>query len=176
MRKFGAIFFLVTFLLYNTGHLAYLYLGPMQIAQHWYQEVIDINDKRLKTLRIPIELPAYAVAQHTYQYTDGIIEKNGITYRKVYQRIAYDTMYVKVLPDHLYTDFQNSISDWIDTVNDNTTHQGNERTAPPSIKEFFVEKILAFTFINHQEIRTKTGHAYDLKSTFQQVPTPPPRA
>lgn len=179
MRNAFAIFFLVIFALYNLGHILYIQLGPIQVTKQWYKKVIDENDHRLTTLEIPVNLPPYTVDHEEYRYVDGLLTIEGKPYRKVFQKIARDTLFVKVLPDHLSKSFLKSVADWVHSVNDTDdekSQSGKETSTPPTIKEYLVGEIFSFYPIKNPPFQPEGGYFKDFERIYIQVTSPPPKA
>ena len=160
------------------GHVLYFNLAPIHIAKKWHQQIISEDDPRLLSLKFPAVLPPYVVDQASYQYVDDKIHIEGEPYRKVYQKIARDTFFIKVLPDHLSRTFQNSLFEWIHSVNDNgdkKTKPGNQENIPVAIKEYVLCAFYSFYPLNNHFRLQDSIYFNGMESVERTVPTPPPR-
>lgn len=179
MRRSYAIFFLILFNLYTLGPILYQYYAPRSITKQWQSRIIKQDDPRLKELKVPMQLPPYTRNQEDFTFTDGKVELEGLTYRKVFKKLSQDTLYLKVIPDDLSITYQESLQVWINSVHDEnkeTSKSSNSKELNPTfLKEYVVKEFHDFRAIVTIVPSSDFGHLVQEENCFVKVPTPPPQ-
>lgn len=173
LRRSLSIFFLVLFLLYQVGFLAYYWYSAEQINEQWLSLVEITPD--MKHVTIPVALP-YWNNQDEYQPTHGKININGKLYRKVFQKYYMNEIHLIIAEDLATAQLQRSVADWVRMMTD-MPNNGKSSLLKSVTKEYICDEdvFLSEPPIVIEEKGLTSMYIASEGKVFAEKHTPPPQ-
>lgn len=174
VKKLVTISLILLFILYQIGFVAVYWVTKTQIDNHWHGTVS--YDQPLKKVSIPLSVP-YWTDQENYRPVDGLLELDGIPYRKVLQKYEKDTIHVLVVRDTMTEKLEDVTRDLITTQN-STQDKPNKNTGIYSFLKNDLQVEDSFEW-NMSEIAIflthNSGYNFSMCTHFISIDTPPPQ-
>lgn len=110
-----------------------------------FHRIQSTSESDLVSIKIPAQLPPYAIESDGYEWTDGEIDYGGVTYKYVKRKIFRDSIEFLCLPHHDKMKVENAREEFFRLCYDLNDTSGDAKKSPVSIqlKPFHLEAPVA---------------------------------
>lgn len=158
MKKSAAIFLLLIFLFNTIGYKAFFFYLERQADARIEARIrtIDELDKRLITVKLPINLP-YQTDWREFESVDGEMNYKGVTYKYVKRKVMRDTLILLCIDHKEKSQLEKRSSDYFKKVNDLTSESNKKPVLKQAKTDYYqeVKDLMAASWaILHKENQT----------------------